>query len=86
MSPTQNATVYTTELCTYCHAEKAFLEHHGVAFTEVHVDADPAAAEEMISRSGQMGVPYTVVTGQGGETEVEIAGFDPDRLAKVFGI
>ncbi|HEX7259842.1 MAG TPA: glutaredoxin domain-containing protein [Candidatus Saccharimonadia bacterium] len=79
-------TVYTTEHCVYCHVQKDFLQEHNISFREVRVDSDTEAAEEMITRSGQMGVPFTIITNQAAETEDEIVGFDRLRLTKVLGI
>lgn len=50
-------TVYTTPTCPYCTLAKEFFKGHGVTFTEIDVAADPAAANEMVKKSGQMGVP-----------------------------
>ena len=78
-------TIYSTATCAYCHAEKEFLKQHGIEFTEVRVDADEAAAQKMIDLSGQMGVPFTVISGGTGKDE-QIVGFDQGRLAKALGI
>lgn len=49
--------VYSTKTCPYCKLTKDFLTEKGVAFTEIDVAEDPAAANEMVKKSGQMGVP-----------------------------
>jgi glutaredoxin len=77
--------MYTTAICAYCHAQKEFLKEHNVAFEEVGVDLDPKAAEEMIALSGQMGVPFTVVTAEDG-TQTSILGFDRPRLTQALGL
>jgi glutaredoxin 3 len=82
--PQQQITVYTTDPCMYCQQEKEFLRRHTMPFTEIRVDDDAAAAEDMIRRSGQMSVPFTVVNNQG--IEDEISGFDITRLEKALGI
>ena len=84
MSSATTTTIYTTGTCAYCHAEKEFLKNHDVAFTEVPVDTDDAAAEKMIALSGQMSVPFTVVTK--GSEEERIIGFDPARLTTALGL
>lgn len=63
---------------------KDFFQEHAVAYTEKDVAVDDAAAEEMIQKSGQMGVPVTLVTEDG--TEQLIVGFDRRRLAAALGI
>lgn len=77
-------TIYTTQTCGFCKAAKAFMNEHGVAYTEIDVGADQAKAREMIERSGQMGVPVIVV-GEGDEEEI-IVGFDKERLAAAVGV
>jgi glutaredoxin-like YruB-family protein len=56
--------VYTSPTCPWCHKLKAYLKEKGVKFTDIDVTADDAAAEEMISKSGQMGVPQIEVNGK----------------------
>jgi alkyl hydroperoxide reductase subunit F len=58
---------------------KAFLEKHGVDYRAIDVGADRNAANEMGERSGQFGVPVTIV-----DDEV-IIGFDAQRLNEIFG-
>ncbi len=56
---------------------KEFLSQHGVTWTEKYVDQDRAAAIEMIRRSGQQGVPVTII---GDEV---VVGFDRARLERI---
>lgn len=59
---------------------KEFFKEHNVAFTEYNVAADLEKRQEMISRSGQMGVPVIYV---GDELTI---GFDKERLSELLGI
>ena len=59
-----NVQVYTTSWCRDCRAAKQFLEEHGVAYTEINVDADPAASAEVLSRVGKRAVPQLVIDGE----------------------
>lgn len=77
-------TVYSTHTCPFCKMEKEWLAAKGVAFTDVFVDDDPAAAEAMITKTGQMSVPVTVVAREGKEDVV--VGFDQKRLAALLGV
>ena len=56
---------------------KEFLSQKGITWTEKYVDDDRAAAIEMIRRSGQQGVPVTVI---GDEV---VVGFDRPRLERI---
>jgi glutaredoxin 3 len=84
MPATKTVTIYTTATCAYCHAEKEFLKQHDIAFKEVPVDTDEAAAQKMIKLSGQMGVPFTVI-GEGADAE-QIVGFDQSRITAALGL
>jgi len=70
--------IYTTPTCGYCHQAKKFLSELGVNYTEHDVSRDRVAAEEMVSLTGQMGVPVTVVDGQA------VIGFDQARLQQLL--
>jgi glutaredoxin-like YruB-family protein len=73
--------VYSTSWCAYCRAEKQFLTEKGVQFEAVDVEANQAAAQEMIKLSGQMGVPVTLITHDDG-TKAAIVGFDREWLTR----
>jgi glutaredoxin 3 len=57
-------TIYTTPTCGYCHKAKAFLQQRHIPYTEVDVSRDQRRAEEMVRKSGQMGVPVIDVNGK----------------------
>jgi glutaredoxin len=76
-------TVYTTATCPYCTMVKAWLKENKFPFKEKRVDEDRDAAQEMILKSGQMGVPFTVIANDEGEEE-GVLGFDQPRLKQVL--
>lgn len=57
-------TVYSTPSCPYCKLAKDFLHDKGVSYTEIDVANDPQAANEMVKKSGQMGVPVIEIDGE----------------------
>lgn len=57
---------------------KEFLKKHNVRYNEINVENDAKAAEEMVERSGQMGVPVVTVDGK------VIVGFDRPALEKAL--
>jgi len=63
---------------------KSFFKEHNVTYKEIDVASDAKAAEVMIQKSGQMGVPVTVVEKEG-KAEL-IVGFDQDKLSTALGI
>lgn len=72
--------VYSTPTCPYCHRAKDFLKDNNIAFEDVDVSADDKAAEEMIQKTGQMGVPVLDIEGE------LIVGFDKERIKQALGI
>jgi glutaredoxin-like YruB-family protein len=72
--------VYSTSSCPWCHKVKEFLEQNKVKFKSVDVGADQKAAQEMIKKSGQQGVPVIDANG------TIIVGFDETKLKRVLKI
>ncbi len=75
--------IYSTPTCPFCKIEKEYLAKQNIVFENIFVDEDEKKAEEMIHKSGQMGVPVTVITGDDGKEEV-IVGFDKGALNKAL--
>ncbi len=71
--------VYSTPTCPYCRLAKNFLKEKGVDFEDVDVSVDRKAAEEMIQKSGQMGVPQIEIN------EKIIVGFDKGAIERELG-
>ena len=72
--------VYSTPTCPYCVTLKAFLKEKGIEFKDVDVGSDSAAADEMIKKSGQMGVPVADIDGQ------IVVGFDKEKICQLLKI
>jgi len=53
--------VYSTSACPYCVTLKAYLKEHGIEFEDIDVSQDEKAREEIIKKSGQMGVPVVEI-------------------------
>lgn len=77
-------TVYTTKTCPYCNMVKGWLTENKFPFTEKRVDEDREAAQEMVLKSGQMGVPFTVIADKDNDKEEGVLGFDQPRLKQVL--
>ena len=76
--PQKRVTVYTTPTCPWCTTVKNFLRKHGVRYTEVDVASDQNAAQAMVSKSGQQGVPQTEINGE------MVIGFDQSKLNRLL--
>lgn len=73
-----DVTVYSTPTCPYCKLAKAWLEKRGIQYKEINVADNEKAANEMIKKSGQMGVPVIVID------DKVVVGFDESELGKIF--
>jgi glutaredoxin len=56
--------VYTATWCRDCRAAKNFLDSHGIPYTEVDVDANPSASEEVVRHVGKRAIPQLVIDGE----------------------
>ena len=74
-----NIKIYSTPTCPYCKLAKEFFKSKNLKFSDIDVSADPAAANEMIEKSGQMGVPVIEIDGQ------IIIGFNQQKLQEIIG-
>lgn len=76
----KNITIYSTPTCHFCHAAKEFFKEHNIAFTDYNVSEDTAKRDEMIQKSGQMGVPVIFIDND------MVIGFDESRVKKLLNI
>jgi glutaredoxin 3 len=68
--------LYSTKWCTHCKMAKNFFKENKVKFKDMNVQDDEKAAEEMLDKSGQMGIPVIDING------TIILGFDIEELRK----
>ena len=73
-------TVYSTPTCPFCIRAKQYLKENNVQFTDIDVSEEHEKAEEMINKSGQMGVPVIEIDGQ------IIVGFDKEKIKETLGL
>lgn len=78
--PQKRVTVYSTPTCSWCNTLKAYLKKQRIRFTDIDVSKDQRAADELVKRSGQMGVPQTDINGE------IIVGFNQSRIDQLLGI
>lgn len=77
--------VYSTPTCPYCKMAKEFLSKNNVDFSDIDVSADQQAAEAMVEKSGQMGVPVIIISKDDDSEEI-LLGFDEAKLKAVLGL
>jgi glutaredoxin 3 len=79
-TPGHRVVVFSTPTCVWCSKAKTYLRSRGVAFRDVDVSRDPAAARDLVKRTGQMGVPVIEIDGR------PIVGFDQRRIDSALGL
>lgn len=85
MTQPKKYTIYSTPTCGYCRLLKSWLSEKGVMYEEVDVAMNPARGQEMIQKTGQMGVPVSIITMPDNREEI-ILGFDQARIAGLLGL
>jgi len=70
--------VYSTPTCVYCKMAKEFFDQNKVEYTDRNVAEDEAARNEMVEKSGQMGVPVIVI-----DDEITV-GFDQEKIKELL--
>ena len=78
MSQAATVTVYSTTWCGFCHQAKKYFDSIGVKYTDIDVEQDMKAAEAMVAKTGQMGVPVIEI----GDTTV--VGFDRPKIDEIL--
>lgn len=73
---TKDIIIYSTPTCGYCKKAKEFFAENDITYTEHDVSEDKQKRQEMVQKSGQMGVPVIIVG------EEIIVGFDKKRLTE----
>ena len=78
MTGKTKVTIYSTPSCPYCSMAKDFLKENKIDFEIIDVSKDQSKAQEMIEKSGQMGVPVLDING------TIIVGFDKEAIRKAL--
>ena len=72
--------IYTTPYCSYCKMAKEYFKSKGIEYEEHDVMSDIAKREEMVKKSGQLGVPVIDIDGK------IVMGFDKPKINEYLGI
>ncbi len=76
----KNVTIYSTPTCHYCTLAKDFFKENKITFTEHDVLTDLSKRQEMVEKSGQLGVPVISIDGK------IVVGFDQAEISSLLGI
>ncbi|MDD5409750.1 MAG: glutaredoxin family protein [Candidatus Omnitrophica bacterium] len=72
--------VYSTPTCPWCIRAKQFLQENNIDFQNIDVSGNQQAVDELMQKSGQMGVPVLDIDGE------IIVGFDKERIKQALGV
>ena len=76
----KNVTIYSTPTCHFCQLAKEFFKEKGIEYTEYNVLTDLEKRQEMVDKSGQLGVPVIAIDGK------LVVGFDQTEVSSLLGI
>jgi len=72
--------IYTTPTCHYCKMAKEYFKAKGIEYEEYDVMTDLGKRQEMVSKTGQMGVPVIDIDGK------LVIGFDRPKINEYLGL
>ncbi len=73
-------TVYSTPTCMWCRKVKSYFKEHNIPFKDYDVSSNQDKAQEMVRKSGQMGVPVIIIDNS------VIVGFDKNKIDNLLGL
>jgi glutaredoxin 3 len=72
--------IYSTPSCVFCNHAKDFFKANSIEYVDYNVMTDLEKRQDMVQKSGQMGVPVIDIGGQ------IIVGFDEDKIRELLKI
>ncbi|KKR46362.1 MAG: Glutaredoxin-like protein, YruB-family [Parcubacteria group bacterium GW2011_GWB1_40_14] len=72
--------IYTTPICVYCKAAKQLFNEHNIQYQEINVIEDRNALNEMVARSGQLGVPVIEIDNN------IVVGFNKPKIMELLNL
>lgn len=78
-------TIYSTATCGFCKMIKSYLSSKDIKFEAKMADEDQNVAKELYEKSGQLGVPFTIIEKEDGSEE-KILGFDRPKIDEALGL
>jgi len=78
--------MYSAPWCRDCRETKRYLESHSIAFTDIDIEADPAASAEVVRHVGKRAIPQLVLDGEWFQPYKPGRGVLYDELDAKFGI
>jgi glutaredoxin-like YruB-family protein len=76
----RRVTLYSTPACSWCNTLKSWLRKYNINYRDVDISRDQKAADALVRRSGQQGVPQTDINGR------IVVGFNQPLLKELLEI
>ena len=70
--------IFTSPSCSWCNRVKDYLRQKRFSFKEIDVSKDAQAAADMVRKTGQQGVPVTLINGR------PVVGFDRIKIDRLL--
>ena len=68
--------LFSTPTCSWCRRAKRYFRERRIPFKEINIERNPDAARDIVSKTGQTGVPVIKIGSSW------IVGFDRERIDK----
>ncbi len=72
--------VFSTPTCSWCRVVKQHLKQNNIKFKDIDVSKDRQAAMDMVRRTGQQGVPVTLINNK------PVIGFNKITINRLLNI
>ena len=77
---TQKVIMFTTPTCSHCTTAKRYLREKGIKFKEIDVSRNQKAAQDMLRKTGQQGVPQLWINNR------PVVGFDRNKINSLLSL
>jgi glutaredoxin len=78
--------VYSAVWCRDCREAKRFLEEHRIAYTEIDIEREPGAADEVLRNVGKRAIPQFVIDGRWVQPYRPGRGFLYQEMSELLGV
>ncbi len=72
--------MFSTPTCGWCRRLKNYLKEKGFRYRDVDVSKDPKAAQDVVRKTGQMGVPVVLINNR------PVVGFNKQEIDRLLRI
>jgi mycoredoxin len=78
--------LYSASWCPDCRTAKRFLAKNNIAYTEIDIEADPGAAQEVVRQTGKRAIPQFVIDGRWVQPYRPGEGFLYKEMSELLGL